>query len=149
VSVVNPVDTPFPGIDPDEERERHHQALEPVREAVREVVHFALPDAISTRLKHVVEEIERKPPIVARLTEEGGSRRDWYFRFSDGISWSVREGLGASHYHAANAEALEAEMMQRCTETLEQLEALDWPSVTTWGALYSISLQIDRFGTHG
>ena len=130
MSAVDYVNTPFPDIDPEEEKARHHKALEPVREAVREVVHFTLPDEISGRLNLIVEEIEGKPPALARLTEEGGSRRDWYFRFGDGISWSVREGLGASYYHAGNAEEIEAEMMKRCTDALEALEAPDWPSVT-------------------
>jgi hypothetical protein len=127
---VSAASTPFPGIDPDEERARHHEALRPVRDAARKVVHFELPDGIAGRLNRIVEEIERKPPMLERLTVEGGSRRDWYFRFGDGISWSVREGLGASYYHAGNAEEIEATMMKRCTDALEELEAPDWPSVT-------------------
>lgn len=101
-----------------------------MREAVCEVVDFHLPHETMSRFSRIIEEIERKPPMVARLTEAGGSRRDWYSRFGNGVAWSVYEGLAASYYHAENAEELEARMVRRCTDALEKLEAPDWPSVT-------------------
>jgi hypothetical protein len=122
----------FPGIDPEEESARHHGALRPVRHVVREVVDFSLPDETVERFVGIRDQIISKPPMVARLTHDGESRRNWYLRFGNMVSWDIPEGLGAAHYHAGRAEAFESELLQRCTDALEELapQAPDWPSVT-------------------
>lgn len=118
----------FPHIDPEEEQQRHEAALQPVIEAVLEVVNFRLPDEIHERFERIVEEIRARPPCVARLLPKEEGKTNWYLKFGNGVSWSLREGLGASHYHAENAAALEQQAVEAAAGGLDKLEAPDWAS---------------------
>jgi hypothetical protein len=136
----------FPHIDPDEEIRRHEQALRPVRDAVLEVVDFALPEEVAARFNRIEVEIRAKPPAVARLVRKEGDRRNWYLTFGNGVVWSVREGLGASHYHAANAADLEERVVQAAADELAKLEPPDWPSVKPiWTRKLNYEYQAYRF----
>lgn len=120
--------TAFPHIDPEEEQRRIEEALRPVVAAVLDVVNFTLPDETQAKFERIVEGIRAKPPWVARLLPQDGGP-NWYLKFGDGVSWSLREGLGASYYHAENAATLEQRAVKAAANALERLEPGDHPSV--------------------
>src|SRR5207247_716489 len=103
---VTTVNMPFPDIDPEEERRRIDEALRPVVAAVLAVVNPPLPDETGAKLERIADDIRAKPSCVARLLPQREGLPNWYLKFGNGVSWSLREGLGASYYHAENVASL-------------------------------------------
>lgn len=91
---------------------------------LRNIAGFELPPATKKRFLdlHAAITATPRPRILARLTVEGGSRRDWLTPFTEAVLGYVQEGLAASYYHLGNVELIEREMASLSLRALPHIQ---------------------------
>jgi len=70
-----------------------------------------------------------KPPVLAHLTIEGGSRRDWFKIFKESVLSNTIDGFGASYYHFTNIEFIEKEFFSLVVKELPNLQIPPWSTI--------------------
>lgn len=80
--------------------------------AMERIAGFELPATTKSKFLAVHAAVTRTPrlPVLASLTVEGESRRDWLKPFTEAVLGHVQEGLAASYYHLTNVESIEREI---------------------------------------
>ena len=85
-----------------------------------------------------------RPPLLARLTIEGGSRKDWLTPLTEAVLGHVQEGLAAYHYHLSNIELIEHEITALAQRSLAELQ-IPTPSAIGGGNTRRLNFEYQAF----